>query len=45
MHDDVLLDTEASHEREADCAYADIDTLVRSFESARSGEVAAEVPR
>ena len=45
MHDDVLLDSEECHEREADCAYAEVDTLVGSLESAGGGEVAAELPR
>ena len=43
LHDDVLLDTEECHEREADSANADVDTLVASSEGTRSGEVAAEV--
>ena len=34
MHHDVLLDSEESQERKADCAYADVDTLVGSLESA-----------
>ena len=33
LYDDVLLDTEDCHECEADCANADVDTLVGSSES------------
>ena len=39
MHDDVLLDTEEYHERETDCGYADVDTLVGSLEGCGCGEV------
>ena len=40
-----FFDSEKCHKREADCAHADVDTLVVSLESAGGGEVAAEVPR
>ena len=43
LHNNVLLDTEECHEREADCAYADVATLVGSAEGTGSGEMAAEV--
>ena len=43
LYDDVLLDTEECHECEADCATADVDVLVGSSESTRSGDMAAEV--
>ena len=45
LHDDVLLDSEECHEREADCACAHVDSLVGSLKSTRSGEVVAEVSR
>ena len=44
VHNDVCLDSEECHERETDCAHADVDTLVRSLERAGGGEMAAEVP-
>ena len=44
VHYDVCLDSEECHERETDCAHADVDTLVRSLERAEGGEMAAEVP-
>ena len=44
MHDDVLLDSEETHKQETDCADADVDSLVGSLESTRSGNMAAEVP-
>ena len=44
LYNDVLLGTEECYESETDCAYADVDTLVGSLESARGGEVAAELP-
>ena len=43
-HNDVLLDSEECHEWKAACAHADVDSLVGSLESTRSGKVAAEVP-
>ena len=43
LHNDVFLDTEECHERVADCAYVNVDTLMESFEGTRCGEMAAEV--
>ena len=43
LHDDVLLDSEGCYEWRADCAYADVDSLVGSYEGPGGGEVAAEV--
>ena len=45
LHDDVILDSQNCHEREAVCADGDVNSLVGSLESTRSGEVAAEVSR
>ena len=44
MHDDVLLDSEECYKSETGCAHAHVDSLVGCLESARSGEVAVEVP-
>ena len=43
LHNNILLDTKEYREREADCAYADVATLVGSAEGTGSGEMAAEV--
>ena len=43
LHNDVLLNAEECHEREANCAHANVDSLVGSFEGYGGGEVAAEV--
>ena len=45
MHNDALLDSEKCYKRKTDSADADVDTLLGSFGSTRSGEVAAEVSR
>ena len=43
LYDDVFLDTEECHEREANCVDADVDSLVGSLKSTRGGEVGADV--
>ena len=43
LHDDVLLDSEGCYAWRADCAYADVDTLVGTYEGSGGGEVAAKV--
>ena len=44
LPDDILLDSSECHERETNCADADVDTLVGSLDSTRSGKIAAQVP-
>ena len=43
LHNDVLPDPEECHEREADCADADVDTLVGSIEGARGCDMATHI--
>ena len=43
LHNDVLPNAEECHEREANCAHANVDSLVGGFEGYGGGEVAGEV--
>ena len=43
MHSDVLLDSEKCYKWKANCADANVDSLVECLEGTRSGVVAAEV--